>query len=250
MFRSSRFRTVRDTLNDPYRWDDRADAWEQVVHMNSFRALRDEVCARAAARVDDRVVDLGAGTGLVALALAPHVAEVVAVDVSPVMLDRLDKRAAADGIDNVLPVVADLRRLPLEDESVTLAVSNYAFHHLTDVDKELALSEVRRVLAPHGRLVLSDMMFSLSLERRDRRLVLSKLAAIAKRGPSGLLRIASNAGRIATGRWEHPSGLAEWERMLRDRHFEDVQVEPFLAEAGIATARRPAHVRAQPARAV
>ena len=54
------------------------------------------------------------------------------VDISERMLERLDDRAAADGVHNVEPLVADLRRLPLEDECATLVVSNYAFHHLDD----------------------------------------------------------------------------------------------------------------------
>lgn len=227
-------------MDDPYNWDERVEAWEEVASTDAFLALRDRICDAAEPGPDDRVVDLGAGTGLVALALAPRVAEVVAVDISPLMLERLDARAAADGIDNVTPLVADLRRLPLDDDSVTLAVSNYTFHHLEDTDKELALSEVRRVLRPGGRLVVCDMMFALSLQPRDRALLWDKLRSIARRGPAGLLRIARNAGRVAARRWEHPAPPEEWERMLHERRFEDVRVELLENEAGVATARRPA----------
>jgi SAM-dependent methyltransferase len=225
--------------DDPYGWDARVEAWEQVAASDAFLALRDHICDRAAPSPTDRVLDLGAGSGLITLALAPRVSEVVAVDISPRMLDRLGERAAADGISNVACIVGDLRTLPFDDASFTLAVSNYAFHHLDDVDKELALSEVRRVLTPAGRLVLCDMMFSLSLEPRDRRLLTRKLWAIARRGPAGLLRIARNAGRVAVGRWEHPAPPEAWARMLSARHFEDVQVELLEHEAGLATAQRP-----------
>ena len=68
-------------------------------------------------------------------------------------------------------------------------ISALAIHHLDDAGKELALSEARRVLRPGGRLVLCDMMFSLSLEQRDRRLVIEKVAGLLKRGPRGLIRI-------------------------------------------------------------
>jgi len=238
-----------DRNEDPYGWDERVKAWEEVEATDAFQAIRDRVCELAEPRAGDRVVDLGAGLGLLALELAPRVAQVVAVDISQRMLEQLELRAAAEGVENVLPLAADLRKLPLEDSSVDLVVSSYAFHHLDDPGKELALAEARRVLVPGGRLVVADMMFSLSLEPRDRRLVLEKVVAIARRGPAGLLRIARNAGRLLAGRWEHPTSPEVWERMLVDRGFDAVRVELLAHEAGLAVARRPAATGAEaPAR--
>lgn len=233
---------------DPYRWDERVEAWEEVAASGAFLAIRDRIVELAEPRPDDLVVDLGAGTGLLALALAPRVRELVAVDISERMLERLDDTAATDGIHNVEPLVADLRRLPLDDESATLVVSNYAFHHLDDPGKELALAEARRILRPGGRLVICDMMFSLSLEPRDRRLVWEKVRGLLKRGPSGLLRIFRNAVRVALGRWEQPATPESWQEMLEARGFEQVRIELLEHEAAVALARRP-EVRAGGARA-
>ena len=223
---------------DPYNWDARVDAWEEVAATDTFRAIRDRVVREAAPRRGDRVLDLGAGTGLVTLALAP-LANVTALDISRHMLERLDAHAVADGVATVDLVAGDMRSLPFDDESFDVVVSNYAFHHLDNPGKELSLSEVRRVLVPGGRLVVCDMMFSLSLQPRDRRLLLHKLRAVAARGPAGLLRIVRNAGRVATGRWEQPASPETWERLLTDRHFADVRIELLKEEAGLATASRP-----------
>ena len=84
-------------------------------------------------------------------------------------LERLSERARADGLENIHTVIADMREVPLEDETASVVVSSYAFHHLPAEGKELALAEARRILRPGGRLVVCDMMFSLSLARRDRR---------------------------------------------------------------------------------
>jgi ubiquinone/menaquinone biosynthesis C-methylase UbiE len=224
---------------DPYSWDERVQAWEEVAASEAFLAIRDRIVELAEPERDDQVVDLGAGTGLLALALAPRVRELVAVDISERMLERLSVAAVADGVHNVETIVGDLRRLPLDDESATLVVSNYAFHHLDDAGKELALAEARRILRPGGRMVICDMMFSLSLEPRDRRLIAEKLAALLKRGPAGLLRIFRNAGRILAGRWEQPATPQTWGEMLAARGFEDVQIELLEHEAAIASARRP-----------
>jgi ubiquinone/menaquinone biosynthesis C-methylase UbiE len=225
--------------DDPYRWDERVEAWEVVATSDAFLAIRDRIVELAEPQREDHVVDLGAGTGLLALALAPRVAELVAVDISERMLERLDDTAIADGIHNVEVVAADLRRLPLEDESATLVVSNYAFHHLDDAGKELALAEARRILRPGGRLVLCDMMFSLSLEARDRQLVAEKVVAMLKRGPAGVVRILRNAGRVIAGRWEKPATPETWEEMLVARGFEGVRIELLEHEAAVAVARRP-----------
>jgi ubiquinone/menaquinone biosynthesis C-methylase UbiE len=224
---------------DPYRWDERVEAWEEVAASPAFLEIRDRIVELAGPRRDDLCVDLGAGTGLLALALAPRVRELVAVDISERMLERLDDTAAADGVDNVEPLVADLRRLPLEDESATLVVSNYAFHHLDDPGKELALAEARRILRPGGRLVIGDMMFSLSLEPRDRRLVWEKVRALLKRGPAGVMRLLRNAVRVLAGHWEQPATPESWQEMLEARGFEHVRIELLAHEAAVAVARRP-----------
>ena len=243
----------RHVHDDRYRWDERVEAWEEVAASPTFLAIRDRIVELAEPRRDDCVVDLGAGTGLLTLAFAPLVRQVVAVDISERMLDRLDDAAAADGVRNVEPFVADLRRLPLEDESATLVVSNYAFHHLDNAGKELALAEVRRILRPGGRLVICDMMFSLSLERRDRQLVWDKVTTLLKRGPAGVARILRNAGRLLVGRWEQPATPETWEEMLEARGFANVRIELLAHEAAVAVARRPefsvAGVRAHVVRA-
>lgn len=219
-------------------WDRRVASWEAVAGSPAFRRLAREIAVLAEPCADDCVLDLGAGTGLLTLTLAPLVASVVAVDASAAMLDRLTAKAGQAGLTNIAPLVCDLRSLPLPDESVTLAVSNYSFHHLDDSGKELALSEVRRVLAPGGRLVLCDMMFALSFRRRDRELIAQKLWALARKGPAGGVRIVRNLGRLAQGRWEQPAPEQTWRRMLVDRHFVGVSVRLFEHEAGIALGQR------------
>ncbi len=90
--------------------------------------MRDRLLAIADPGLADACVDLGAGTGFVALALAPLAGSVLAVDISPVMAQSLAERAAQAGLRNITTEVADLRTFQMPAASVDLVVSSYALH--------------------------------------------------------------------------------------------------------------------------
>jgi ubiquinone/menaquinone biosynthesis C-methylase UbiE len=184
-------------------------------------------------------VDLGAGTGFVALALAPLVGSVLAVDISPVMAEDLARRAARAGLENVRTEVADLRTFQRPAASADLVVSSYALHHLRNEDKRALVAEAGRWLRPGGRIVIADMMFGRGASQRDREILRDKLAALARRGPAGWWRIAKNLIRYGLGvGHEHPAAPQFWQLALRDAGLADVRFEPVVAEAGIVSGTR------------
>lgn len=192
--------------------------------------------AHASPTPADRVVDLGSGTGFLALALAPGVRSVIAVDQSEAMSRAVARRAGLEGGGNVYPVVGDLVTLDLPPGSVDLVVSSYALHHLSDTEKEALVSRARRWLTPGGRLVIADMMFGRGRTAHDRRVIASKVAALARKGPPGWWRIAKNAFRLGLRLGgELPSPPAFWEGALRASGFAEVSYEPVVAEAGVVS---------------
>ena len=213
---------------------------EQLTDTPGFVALRREIIALASLGPEDRVLDIGAGTGLLALAAAPHVCRVSALDISPAMCRRLSAKAAELPQANLEVFVASATALPLPDAAADVVLSNYCFHHVSDAGKRRALEEISRVLRPGGRLVFGDMMFQVGLRGpRDRALIMRFVGKMLRRGPGGILRLAKNALRILSGRGEHPASVDWWQRALEDAGFAEVEVWPLDHEGGIAVARRP-----------
>jgi len=105
------------------------------------------------------VVDLGTGTGRLALAAAPHVARVVAVDVSPAMLALLRERAARAGLANVECVQAGFLSYTHAGPPVDAVYTRNALHQLPDFWKALALDRIAKLLRPGGVFRLRDLIF-------------------------------------------------------------------------------------------
>jgi ubiquinone/menaquinone biosynthesis C-methylase UbiE len=221
------------------RWDNRVGELEELAATPGFVSLREEITELAELNPKDRVLDIGAGTGLLAVAVAPTVEHVTALDVSPAMCRHLEAKLTTSPLTNVDVVTGTAIDLPLDAGSIDVVLSNYCFHHLNHADKRMALAEVRRVLRPGGRLVIGDMMFHIGLrDARDRALIARFVGRMLRRGPAGVWRLIKNALRHTTGRREHPASVDWWQHALEDSGFADVAVRPLAHEGGVATGRR------------
>lgn len=105
------------------------------------------------------IVDLGAGTGRFALAASAEFARVVAVDVSPAMLELLRNRAAKAGHANLECVQAGFLTYEHTGASADAVYTRHALHQLPDFWKAIALTRIAGMLRPGGILRLRDLIF-------------------------------------------------------------------------------------------
>lgn len=118
----------------------------------------DEIEALARGMPKARVLDLGCGGGHVSYRAAPHVAEVVACDVTPAMLEAVARTAGERGLRNISVQQSPAERLPFGNASFDAVLCRFTAHHWRDV--EAGLREARRVLKGGAPAIFIDIVAS------------------------------------------------------------------------------------------
>jgi ubiquinone/menaquinone biosynthesis C-methylase UbiE len=186
------------------RYDGKEDA-EAVAEVGRLREL--------GLSEESVVVEFGAGTGQFTIAAAPAFARVIAVDVSPVMLEALHSKVREAGLTNIDVVRAGFLTYEHEGEPADLLYTRFALHHLPDAWKAVALHRMRRVIRSGGLLRLWDVVYNFGSEEAE-----DRLEAWCATGGDGIV-----------GEWSR----AELEEHVRDEHSTFTWLlEPMIERAG------------------
>lgn len=102
----------------------------------------------------DTVLDVACGSGLVSFELAKVVYHVTGIDITPAMIEQANLLRQQMNLYNIKYEIGDVAHLPYGDESFSIVITRYSFHHL--VDPHSVLSEMKRVCIPKGRVVVID----------------------------------------------------------------------------------------------
>lgn len=139
----------RDFNTEAPTWD---DSPQRIAMAGS---IADAVITRVPLSKEMDVLDYGAGTGLVSLAIEPHVRSITSADSAPAMLERVFEKIQAGGIENVKTMLLDLENMPAPDLKFNLIVSSMVFHHVEDISG--LFSKLCSMLRPGGYIAIADL---------------------------------------------------------------------------------------------
>ena len=219
-------------------WSRRAKSWDEMSNPGLERVVQ-VVLHLVGNRPQANAIDLGCGSGQLSIQLAAQVGSVVALDIAPKMIELLQAKLDAAGINNVKAAVGSVQQYGIVNGSIDLVCSNYVLHHLSDNEKRTFVSDCFNWLTPGGELIFGDMMFGRGATPEDRAVIKDKIQTLMKKGIGGYWRILKNGLRYLFRFQEKPISLAAWVQMLNDVGFVEINTARVVAEAGVISAKRP-----------
>lgn len=94
-------------------------------------------------RAEDTVLDIACGSGLVTTAFASKAEHATGIDITPAMIEKAKQIQKEKGLTNLSWQIGDVTELPFADESFSMVITRYSFHHF--VDPLSVLKEMNRV---------------------------------------------------------------------------------------------------------
>jgi len=184
-------------------WAQRYDWLVTLMTLGRERRFREQLLRPAKLEPGASVLDIGCGTGTLALLACHQVGtsgSVHGIDASPEMIARA-RRKAARARANVTFDVALAQSLPFRDGQFDVVLSTVMLHHLPRAAREEAVREARRVLKPGGRLLAVDFV------RSGGRGLLAHLHRHGRVDPRDLIALVVGAGLAAIesgpiGKWD------------------------------------------------
>jgi len=204
---------------------DRYDLMNDFMSLGTHRIMKRIVVEMSGARPGHRILDLAGGTGDLAALFSPVVGaegRVVLADINAAMLNRGRDRLLDRGLSNVEFVLANAEALPFPDATFHAITIAFGLRNVTD--KERALREMHRVLAPRGRLLV------LEFSKPENPLVATAYSVFQALWPTVGQAVTGDAGayRYLVESIEMHPGQAALKLMIADAGFVDVGYDNLL----------------------
>lgn len=170
--RNNKVYKIKDSWKDRWNFNSWAKNYDRDVSIDrsaikiykNYDSVLDTACEFAVGGIgrNAEVLDIGIGTGNLADRIQRRGCRVTGIDQSREMLNIVKGK-----LPHIKVRLGEFLKIPFENGTFDVIVSTYAFHHLTDDEKSVAIEEMLRVLKRDGKIVIGDMMFENQASRRD-----------------------------------------------------------------------------------
>jgi ubiquinone/menaquinone biosynthesis C-methylase UbiE len=158
--------TLNDWLHDEFRQigKDYGSNDEIAVYDESHAKFRDvhkesnELLDTLSVKPGESLIDFGCGTGVFAIEAARRGLKVIAIDISPAMLSYAKSKATELGVGSINFVESGFLNYQHLSGPVDYVTTSFAFHHLPDYWKTIALKNIYKILKDSGRLYIQDVV--------------------------------------------------------------------------------------------
>lgn len=168
----SHMQSIKESWKDKWNFDGWARSYDKDV-MEDRGQLKiyknyEEILNRVFRTATDNfskessVLEIGVGTGNLAEKLLCNEYNIIGIDQSREMLN-----VAKEKFPNLKLRLGDFLKIPFENNTFDIIVSTYAFHHLNNEEKAVAINELLRVLKEQGKIVIGDLMFENEQEKNN-----------------------------------------------------------------------------------
>lgn len=157
-----RFNTLFDNFAENYDETIFMEDGEYRELFKNYNEILNETVKHIAKYKDAKVIDIGAGTGNLT-----NIASKVGYDVVGIEPNLKTRNIATAKYPAVKFVSGTFLSLPIDDKSVDSIISSYAFHNLTDEEKEQAISEFKKKLKDDGTIVIADTIYENSKAKEN-----------------------------------------------------------------------------------